>query len=226
VGARRGGLRDAVAGERAGLLTLLAVVVIFGAHSAVDWTWFVPGTAVPALFCAGWLAGRGPLNQRLGPWRARPALRQRPGLAAGVVAIIALALLVGWAVWQPLRAADADNAAVSALSNGNVRAAFADVHAAAAADQVAVEPLWNLAAVYSATGNEHAAHAALVKAIGLQPQNPATWRQLGFYDLQHGQPHKAVGVLLQSLKLAGRDVPTLTAYQQAVAEVQKRSPVG
>jgi hypothetical protein len=45
--------------ERAGLLTLLAIVVTFGAHSAIDWTWFVPGVTVPALVCAGWLAGRG-----------------------------------------------------------------------------------------------------------------------------------------------------------------------
>jgi hypothetical protein len=44
--------------EWAGLLTLFAVVVTFGVHSAIDWTWFVPGTALPALACAGWLAGR------------------------------------------------------------------------------------------------------------------------------------------------------------------------
>jgi O-antigen ligase len=54
------------AAERAGLLTLLAVVVIFGVHSAIDWTWFIPGLAVPALVCAGWLAGRGPLAQPVG----------------------------------------------------------------------------------------------------------------------------------------------------------------
>ena len=41
------------------------VVVVFGAHSLVDWTWFVPGTAVPALLCAAWVAGRG--DHRLAP---------------------------------------------------------------------------------------------------------------------------------------------------------------
>ncbi|HTW43252.1 MAG TPA: O-antigen ligase family protein, partial [Solirubrobacteraceae bacterium] len=46
--------------ERTGLLTLLAVVVTFGVSSLIDWTWFVPGVAVPALVAAGWLAGRGP----------------------------------------------------------------------------------------------------------------------------------------------------------------------
>lgn len=47
--------------ERIGLLSTLAIVVTFGVHSFVDWTWYVPGNALVALLCAGWLAGRGPL---------------------------------------------------------------------------------------------------------------------------------------------------------------------
>ncbi|MGH2911861.1 MAG: O-antigen ligase family protein [Solirubrobacteraceae bacterium] len=48
--------------ERVGLLTMLCIVVVFGAHSFADWTWYVPGNACVALLCAGWLAGRGPLK--------------------------------------------------------------------------------------------------------------------------------------------------------------------
>lgn len=48
--------------ERIGLLTMLALVVVFGIHSLVDWTWYVPGDACVALACAGWLAGRGELS--------------------------------------------------------------------------------------------------------------------------------------------------------------------
>jgi hypothetical protein len=47
--------------ERIGLLSMLCIVVTFGVHSFVDWTWYVPGDALVALLCAGWLAGRGPL---------------------------------------------------------------------------------------------------------------------------------------------------------------------
>jgi hypothetical protein len=47
--------------ERVGMLTMLCIVVVFGVHSFVDWTWYVPGDAVVALLCTGWLAGRGPL---------------------------------------------------------------------------------------------------------------------------------------------------------------------
>ncbi len=48
--------------ERVGMLSMLCLVVVFGVHSFVDWTWYVPGDAFVALVCAGWLAGRGPLN--------------------------------------------------------------------------------------------------------------------------------------------------------------------
>jgi hypothetical protein len=53
--------QDLYTPERVGLLTMLCLVVAFGAHSFVDWTWYVPGDACVALLCAGWLAGRGPL---------------------------------------------------------------------------------------------------------------------------------------------------------------------
>jgi hypothetical protein len=48
--------------ERIGMLSMLCLVVVFGVHSTIDWTWFVPGDACVALLCAGWLAGRGPLS--------------------------------------------------------------------------------------------------------------------------------------------------------------------
>src|ERR1019366_4572752 len=54
---------DAAAGERIGMLTMVAIVLVFAVHSTVDWTWFVPGDAIIALLCAGWVAGRGPLAQ-------------------------------------------------------------------------------------------------------------------------------------------------------------------
>ncbi len=44
------------------MLSMLCLVVVFGVHSLVDWTWYVPGDAFVALVCAGWLAGRGPLH--------------------------------------------------------------------------------------------------------------------------------------------------------------------
>jgi O-antigen ligase len=59
--------------ERVGMLTMLSIVVVFGVHSLVDWTWYVPGDACVALLCAGWLAGRGPLMPRAAELSAPPA---------------------------------------------------------------------------------------------------------------------------------------------------------
>ena len=49
----------------------------------------------------------------------------------------------------------------------------------------------------------------------LQPENPATWLQLGLYDVQHGQPHKALGVLVQAQRLDISSVQTAQAITQA-----------
>ena len=68
--------------ERIGMLSMLCLVVVFGAHSLIDWTWYVPGNACVALLCAGWLAGRGPLRgvsagPREPPRRARASAGAR-----------------------------------------------------------------------------------------------------------------------------------------------------
>jgi cytochrome c-type biogenesis protein CcmH/NrfG len=47
------------------MVTLIAVALVFGVHSAVDWTWFVPANAVTGLLAAGWVAARPPLRTRL-----------------------------------------------------------------------------------------------------------------------------------------------------------------
>ncbi|MBV9309579.1 MAG: hypothetical protein JOZ73_02035, partial [Solirubrobacterales bacterium] len=100
--------RGSTSTERAGLSTLLCVVVVFGVHSAIDWTWFIPGTTVAALLCAGWLAGRGPVEQR-GRLRAyrRPSsprpISARPGAVVAIASVVVLSLLAAWVIWQPLR---------------------------------------------------------------------------------------------------------------------------
>ena len=66
------------------LLSMLCLVVVFGVHSFVDWTWYVPGDACVALLCAGWLAGRGPLAPR-DARAAAPPPRSR-GAAGGASA--------------------------------------------------------------------------------------------------------------------------------------------
>jgi tetratricopeptide (TPR) repeat protein len=184
--------------ERQGLLTVLIVAVMFGVQSAIDWTWYFPGVAIPALICAGWLAGRGPLANPVGRLRERRPILQRPAAGATVTALVAVALLGAWVMWQPLRSTDADAAATVATSNPQ---AFDDARSAASSDPLSYEPLFLLSALYQRIGDNAAARAQLVRATRRQPQNPVTWEQLGSFDLQIGDPRQALSALTRGAAL-------------------------
>jgi hypothetical protein len=205
VSVRRSGLvgdrRPEHAAERGGLLALLAAVVIFGVHSLIDWTWFIPGVAVPAMLCAGWLAGRGTLAEPIGLAARRRRLLDAPGTAMVAVCVIAAAALAAWVVWQPLRSANADGSAITAALRGDTGAAIADARTASASDPVSVDPLFELNAIYSALGNTAAAHQELIEATAKQPSNPVTWEQLAQFDLQHRRTAEAVGAARRALAL-------------------------
>jgi predicted Zn-dependent protease len=99
--------------------------------------------------------------------------------------VVAAALLAAWAIWQPLRAADGVSRAQDALSAGHSSAALGDARRAASEDPVSPAPLWTEAQVYSAAGELGKARGALIEAVSLEPQNPATWRELGQFDQTH-----------------------------------------
>jgi O-antigen ligase len=78
--------------ERIGMLSMLCLVVVFGVHSFVDWTWYVPGDAFVALLCAGWLAGRGPLSAGTGTdTDDAPATREWSAVTPATVRIVTAA---------------------------------------------------------------------------------------------------------------------------------------
>ena len=106
--------------ERIGIVTLAAVVVTFTIHSATDWTWFVPGDAIIALVCAGWVAGRGPIGQRLTRLPLRALGAARPLAIAAALAALAIGFVTAWAQWQPLRSEQATNAGNVALGNAAI----------------------------------------------------------------------------------------------------------
>lgn len=59
--------------DRVAVAALALAAVVFALHSALDWTWFVPGPAVMALVCAGWVAGRAAPGALLAPPSLRPS---------------------------------------------------------------------------------------------------------------------------------------------------------
>jgi hypothetical protein len=206
----------AYAPERIGMLSMLCVVVVFGAHSLVDWTWYVPGNAAVALLCAGWLAGRGPLSAVPGAHAhaddvtpdavtttatetaTRPrgfdfgpplGSGRRPGYPRMLVAgmVIAGALLAAWSQWQPQRSESTRQDALALLAS-NPLAANAAAHAAVAQDPLSAEALFTLATVQHASGRSALARTTLERAVRLQPSNPQTWLELARYDLTSNPP--------------------------------------
>jgi len=185
--------------ERIGLVTLVAVVITFVVHSSVDWTYFVPGDAVIALLCAGWVAGRGPARERQESGRPSLALLSRSPIAvAGAATAVAVALVVAWSQWQPLRSEQASVAGSLALANADsalnvadnslgdreLAVARTDYLAAASRDPLDITPLIGLAGVYNNTvGETGLAQRTLERAVALQPSNAASWYALWQFDI-------------------------------------------
>ena len=78
--------------ERVGVATLAAVALVFGLHSAIDWTWFVPANAVAGLMAAAWVAAARRCARGWPRWsRRRPKPRRSSAPPAG------------GPLWAPLR---------------------------------------------------------------------------------------------------------------------------
>jgi tetratricopeptide (TPR) repeat protein len=185
--------------ERIGILTLLVIVLVAGLGSAIDWTWFIPGVALPGLICAGWLAGRGPIDQPVG--RASRPRFGAPGAILIATATTSIVLLIAWTIFQPLRSANADAAAWAAAASGDTATAISKASTAADEDSVSVDPLFDLSGFYHASGENAAAVGALDRAISRQPDNPATWLQKGRLLTELGRPRAALAPLRRAAEL-------------------------
>jgi hypothetical protein len=202
--------------ERIGLLTMATIVVVYGVHSFVDWTWFIPGCTVVALLCAGWVAGRGPFELQgapIAPLRApRAWLRERPALAGAALAVV-IALMVTWAVWQPLRSLDATNGALAKLEAGDVAAAQREAQLAHDRNPLSLEPLSVLAVAQSRAGDDRGALATLRREVRMQPANPEPWVRLADFQFNKlDDPRAALQSLRHAVYLDPRNRQIVGAY--------------
>jgi O-antigen ligase len=212
--------------ERIGMLSMLCLVVVFGMHSLIDWTWYVPGNACVALLCAGWLAGRGELRREPaveaahpeGEAPAGPGDRPRPSrmrVALACAAIIA-ALLAVWTQWQPQRSEEARAQALTLLAH-DPAAAVRAAETAVSRDPLSIEALFAASSIEQAAGKPALARATLQRAVRLQPSNPQTWLTLGRYDLTHA-PRSALAELQAAIYLNPESIaPELLASHQREA---------
>ena len=216
--------------ERNALVTMFTVVVIFGVHSLIDFTWFVPGNALPALLAAGFLAGRGPLGAgqplpRPLRWRVHHGLRD-PVRVTGAVAAIALALVASWAVLGPQRSASAGQDALALLDKGDVDGARQKVQQARELNPLTIEPLFEMSVIEQRAGNDVAARAALEQAVRLQPENARTWLRLAELELYVlDRPAVALDAIRPALFLDPRDAETIDTFvnaRRAAAEADEK----
>lgn len=210
--------------ERIGLLTLVATVVVFGVHSAIDWTWFVPANAAVALLAAGWVAGRGPLGAEPAvlpsSWssfvdRLRAGLREPPR-AAGAIAAVVLALVCVWTVWQPLRSDTIGEDSIATLATGDADAARAQAQAARDRNPLSVDPLFELSTIEASAGRRFEARRALEDAVHLQPANPETWQRLAEFELDIlNRPRVALTAIRPALYLDPRSSDAVAVFLAA-----------
>ena len=212
--------------ERIGMLSMLCLVVVFGMHSLIDWTWYVPGNACVALLCAGWLAGRGNLKRerRAGaraagqsPAVSVPGARSRAGCVSRWRARRSIAtLLAVWTQWQPQRSEEARAQALTLLAH-DPAAAVRTAEEAVSRDPLSIEALFALSSIEQAAGKPALARATLQRAVRLQPSNPQTWLTLGRYDLAHS-PRSALAELQAAIYLNPESIaPELLAIHQREA---------
>ena len=215
--------------ERIGLLTLVAVVIVFGVHSFVDWTWFVPANAAVALLAAGWVAGRGPLGRdedeavanAPAPGggdlreRLRAGLRER-GRAVCAAAALLIVLATSWAVWQPMRADNMTQDALDKLDRGDGAAALTQAKQARDVDPLALDPLYAIATIQLAAGRNSEAGAALQEAVRLQPDNPDPWLRLAEFEFNTLQrPAAALKAVRPALYLDPRSSDAVAVFLAA-----------
>jgi hypothetical protein len=224
--------------ERIGMLSMLTLVVVFGAHSLIDWTWYVPGDACAALLCAGWLAGRGPLGAtaagqapaapdadglaRASSAPSNPVLARLESLGhlrvAVAVAVLVAALLAAWSQWQPQRSEDARQHALALLAR-DPRAATDAAQTAVSRDPLSAEALMTLAYVQEVTGHPTLARATLQRAVRLQPSSAKTWLALGRYDVSR-DPRAAVNELQAAIYLNPQSIaPEALAKEPQAVEI-------
>jgi len=223
--------------ERIGLAAIALVAVVFGVHSALDWTWFVPAVAMTGLFCAGWVAGRGAIGVRdplagVQPLEAvRPALPRRPRLYGRLVLavpVLALALASSLAVSAPWRSREKGDRSLELVAEGDYAGARSAAERAKDLDPLSPQPYFDLAAVEDAEGDERAALLMLERAVQVEPASVEAWTRLGDYLLNSlSNPRMAIPVLRGALYLdplsdAARGA-FIVALRAEVLAAEKRS---
>ena len=216
--------------DRVAIAALALTAVVFGLHSAVDWTWSVPGPTVMAMVAAGFAAGRGPLPPPVLPVVAdTPPARRRLGLPPvpterllpAALALVA-ALVSAWAVVQPERADQRSRDALALLDRKDYSAAAETAGDAHDINPLSVRPLFVQAQIAHAQGKSDRARVLLERAVLDQPSNPEAWLRLAEFQLYRlNKPEDALSTITGALFLDPRSRPAQSVFFDARAKLRE-----
>jgi cytochrome c-type biogenesis protein CcmH/NrfG len=129
------------------------------------------------------------------------------------VLLVVLALVLTWAVWQPLRSLNATNDALAQLEKGDYQAAIHDAYLAHDRNPLSLEPLSVLAVAQAGSDDTADAEATLKREVQMQPANPDPWVRLADFQFNRlNQPKEALTSLEAAVRLDPRNPQTLGAY--------------
>jgi tetratricopeptide (TPR) repeat protein len=177
------------ADERAATLALAIGLVVYLAHSLVDWDWDFLAVSVPAFAVLGVLVGAG-----------GEVVRARASLLWPVAAGL-LSLAAAYSLFAPWAAERRVAAAYEQLGEGEAGAAVDTAGQAHALNPLSLEPLFARASALAAQGRTEDARRDLVEAVDLQPLNPDAWYELGVFELEHARRVEAERYLRRSREL-------------------------
>lgn len=160
------------------------VAFAFGVHSAVDWTWYMPGVAAFGLVSAGWTFGSG--ARFTGREPAAAATADGSGRRAALLSaagILLIGLATAYAVYQPAQAARKVDDGYGLLASGRAQAALEAGQDAHDIDATSDRPFYLIAAAHNELKQPKAADAVLARIAVIQPANPETWIRLADFRL-------------------------------------------
>ncbi len=202
--------------RRCALAGIVCVALVFGVHSTVDWTWYVPGAALFGLAAAGWVAGSA-RNAEVaaggnGEASAQP-LWMRATLAAGVVLI---GLATALSIYGPAQAADAVSEGYRLATEGHPYKALEQGREAHRHDRLADEPFYLIADAQNVLDKNADAEKTLETIAVRQPANPDTWLHLAEFRLRTlRDPEGALSALRPLLFLSPNSERGLALQQEA-----------
>ena len=196
--------------DRLAAAALVAAAVAYLAHSLVDMGFEFVAVSAPLFVLLGVLtvAGRAPAPQT--------TRRLLPGLAAAAVAVAAVASLA-----TPRLAERRLDEAIEAFGARDAAGAARLARDAQTLNPLSIRPLHIEAAAQQVLGRLNEAERLYVQAVELQPENPATWYELGRFQLEvRRDPAAALRSLDRSwwLDAFGPAAPLLDEAREQLAE--------